>query len=159
MQRLSLMSSWLTQSFIVVLPFTYSFLPLLIYEIKCLPFIPPLNPHHPSNNLTFQSTSIIRLFFRRNPEHSKRPPFSSIVVYLESSDEDLLKWNEGDRIVGRNAHILGASLEESSDLFINLQRVYQNAMLKEQDRKRSKSNVWSSLLAYVFNSFCYYEDL
>ena len=105
---------------------------------KCLLFIPPLNPHPPSNN---QSTSIIQFFFPRNPEHSQRPPFSSIVVCLETSDEDLLKWNEGDRIVGKNAHILGAPLEESSDLFINLQRVYQNAMLKEQGRKRSKSNV------------------
>ena len=109
---------------------------------KCLLlFIPPLNPHPPPNNLTYPIYFNYIILFPRNPEHSQRPPFSSIVVYLETSDEDLLKWNEGDRIVGKNAHILGAPLEESSDLFINLQRVYQNAMLKEQGRKRSKSNV------------------
>ena len=48
-------------------------------------------------------------------------------------------WNNADKAVGKKVHILGAPLEEAADLYIDLQRVYQQSMLEEFQRARSKS--------------------
>lgn len=81
--------------------------------------------------------------YYRHPEHSERPPFTKIVKHLEESSGDtLLRWNKENNIRGKNAHILGAPLDEASDLYVDLQRVYQQSMLlgANGSRQRSKSN-------------------
>ncbi len=63
-------------------------------------------------------------------------------MLLESPSDSLLGWNKEDNIRGKNAHILGASLEDSGDLYVDLQRVYQMSMLKSNNdgRQRSRSH-------------------
>ena len=79
----------------------------------------------------------INLILTRNPEHSLRPKFSRISEYLRESDETLLRWSREDLAVGKEVNQLGAPLEVSTDLYVDLQRTYQAAMLEQSSRNSS----------------------
>ena len=64
-----------------------------------------------------------------------RPPFDKVIDYLNKPDESLFKWSKEDLSVGKNVHVLGAPLEEASDLYVDLQRVYQQSMLEQLQKK------------------------
>ena len=84
--------------------------------------------------------AILSFGYHRNPEYSLRPPFDRVCEYLDSQDEMLLHWVSSDSIPGKHTHLLGAPLEESTDLYFDLQRTYQQSMLDETNgKKRSQS--------------------
>ena len=67
----------------------------------------------------------------RNPKDTQRPTFDCIQTYLDSPEDSLLQWSPGDLLPGKQAHVLGAPLVEGNNLYIDLQRTYQNQMLAE----------------------------
>ncbi|XP_019849278.1 PREDICTED: uncharacterized protein LOC109580485 isoform X2 [Amphimedon queenslandica] len=69
-----------------------------------------------------------------NPEHTLRPKFESISEYLKDSDESLLQWSREDLSAGKDVSRLGAPLEVSTDLYVDLQRTYQAAMLEQSNK-------------------------
>jgi len=70
----------------------------------------------------------------RNPEHSCRPTFDSIYDYLDSPNESLLQWpatgstqkNRAPTDKVTDVKALGAPLDQASELYLDLQRTYQN---------------------------------
>jgi serine/threonine protein kinase len=70
-----------------------------------------------------------------NPEYTLRPSFERIIDYLSQSHEVLFNWNRGDFLHGKKAHLLGAPLDEAGDLYVELQRTYQQSMLDEFQKR------------------------
>eukprot|EP00731_Ephydatia_muelleri_P029387 Em0020g1031a len=64
-----------------------------------------------------------------NPEHSCRPSFDSIHDYLDSDEGSLLQWLPEDVVRNRQAHVLGAPMTEANDLYLDLQRTYQQRQI------------------------------
>ena len=54
-----------------------------------------------------------------------------IQTYLDSPEDSLLQWSPSDTLPGKQAHLLGAPLVEGNNLYIDLQRTYQNQLLAE----------------------------
>ncbi len=59
----------------------------------------------------------------RHPEQAKRPSFLDIVVALQKPDFQILKLSEEG--VDKLSNILGAGLETSKDLYVDLQNAYR----------------------------------
>jgi serine/threonine protein kinase len=66
-----------------------------------------------------------------NPTDTQRPTFDCIRTYLDSPEDSLLQWSPGDTLPGKQAHVLGAPLIEGNNLYIDLQRTYQNQLLAQ----------------------------
>ena len=73
----------------------------------------------------------------RNPKDSQRPTFDGIQQYLDSPEDSLLQWSADDIEPGKQSHILGAPLIEGSNLYIDLQRTYQNQLLAQLQSSNS----------------------
>ena len=87
------------------------------------------NAIHISQKPHFQSTEICyhcSLCAHRNPNPVRRPTFDSIHNYLSLSDDFLLHWSDEDTPVSPMASLLGSPLEESSELYRDLQMVHRN---------------------------------
>lgn len=61
----------------------------------------------------------------RNPNPSNRPSFLEISTFLSVEDDVLLSWSNEDLEVSNAAHLLGSSLEEGKNLYLNLQNAYK----------------------------------
>ena len=71
------------------------------------------------------SMTLLELHFNpRNPVHSKRPSFSDIAVYLNSSNQLMLQWVEEPNLEFPKMGDLGAPLSEAGSLYKDLQNVY-----------------------------------
>ena len=62
----------------------------------------------------------------RHPETGHRPSFAQLVEMHSRANFELLLWKESDIQTGPQVKVVGASLEASKNLYIDLQNVYMD---------------------------------
>ena len=79
-----------------------------------------------------QSKTVSLLHTHRNPDYHRRPSFDDLHQAFLTNPSFLLKWTAKDRSVSPQAAMLGAPLEEGSDLYRNLQYQYRGEYVNLQ---------------------------